>query len=113
MYTRAILIFPAFWTFVAMPALCEGGLLLHVCSQHDSDGCGHESDCHDDPCAKFIADRGRSGARGDLPDWVQQPVASPEPIAVADLDFAERFVFSLDRSHAVPPEPHITLPLLI
>ncbi len=110
---RAILIFAAFWSFVAMPVLCEGGLLLHACSQHDSEGCGHESDCQDDPCAKFVADRGRSGPRGGLPDWVQQPVASPEAIPTADLDLAERFVAPLDRLFAPQPQTHVTLPLLI
>lgn len=113
MYSRAVLIFAAFWSFVAMPVLCEGGLLLHACSQHDSDGCGHESDCHDDPCAKFVADRGRSGARGDLPDWVQQSVASPEPIVEADLLFAERFGSPVDGSLVPSLELKLILPLLI
>lgn len=110
---RGIVIFAAFWSFVAMPALCEGGLLLHACSQHDSQGCGHESDCHDDPCAKFIAHRGSSGARGDLPDWVQQPIASPEPIAATVLEVAGQFNSPLDRILAPTPAPHVTLPLLI
>lgn len=112
MYIRAFLILTAFWAFVAMPALCEGGLLLHLCSQHDSSDCGHESDCHDDPCAKFIADRGRSGPRADSID-LMHPIACPEPIAPAGLDFVERFFAPLDRLLVPLPEPHITLPLLI
>lgn len=112
-YVDKIVLFAAFWSFVAMPALCEGGLLLHACSQHDSTDCGHESGCHDDPCGKFISDKGRPGPRGDAPSWVQPVVASPEPIIDADRIGPARTNWIIDPLLAPHLELHRTLLLQI
>ncbi|MEK6675955.1 MAG: hypothetical protein AABZ47_09920 [Planctomycetota bacterium] len=50
------------WTFVVMPALCVGGVLMHPCDcphtgdldHQDKEGCGHESECATDPCGDVV-----------------------------------------------------------
>lgn len=52
----------ASWALVALPALCTGGVLLHLCdcphsegsSHQDDEGCGHESECATDPCGTVV-----------------------------------------------------------
>jgi len=63
MLGRTVLILTAVWSLVAMPTLCETSLLSHACTQHDSDSCGHESDCGDDPCAQFASAQPPSTSR--------------------------------------------------
>lgn len=53
MFMKSLCISAALWSFIAAPALCEGGFLPHACESHSSQGCGHEDDCNNDPCAQF------------------------------------------------------------
>ncbi|TWT45851.1 hypothetical protein RAS1_22860 [Phycisphaerae bacterium RAS1] len=55
MLNRAVISFAVLWAFLAVPSLCGAGLLAHACQQHAANDCGHESDCSDDPCAKFVS----------------------------------------------------------
>jgi hypothetical protein len=42
------------WATVAAPALCQGGLLEHLCAPHPASDCEHETSCGDDPCTPMI-----------------------------------------------------------
>lgn len=54
---RSTLLFAGVWTFVALPALCTSGILVHACDCESSTGCGHETECADDPCASVALAR--------------------------------------------------------
>ena len=41
----------ALWLIgTALPALCSGGFLSHICREHSTAGCEHEEACYEDPC---------------------------------------------------------------
>ena len=52
-----ILLFAGVWTFVALPSLCTLGVLVHACDCESPTGCGHETECADDPCASVATPR--------------------------------------------------------
>lgn len=52
-----IVLFAGVWTFSLLPALCTAGVLVHPCDCESNDGCGHESECSDDPCASVAPPR--------------------------------------------------------
>lgn len=52
-----IVLFAGVWTFALLPALCTAGALVHPCDCESNDGCGHESECSDDPCASVAPPR--------------------------------------------------------
>lgn len=54
---RLIVLFAGVWTFVALPSLCTSGVLVHACDCESSTGCGHETECADDPCASVAPPR--------------------------------------------------------
>ena len=42
------------WAFLAVPALCIGGVLLHACQCADVGDCAHEVACAEDPCGDLV-----------------------------------------------------------
>ena len=54
---RLMVLFAGVWTFVALPSLCTSGVLVHACDCESSTGCGHETECADDPCASVAPPR--------------------------------------------------------
>lgn len=46
---RSITLLSAFWAF-SIPMLCTSGVLVHPCDCESPTGCGHETECSDDPC---------------------------------------------------------------
>ncbi len=82
---RATSVFLASWALLALPALCAAGVIGHTCDcvsesacvcqtddGHDS-GCGHESECPDDPCSIHVV---RPERQNDNTAPVLLPVAS-------------------------------------
>jgi len=102
------------WASVAMPCLCTAGWFTHPCESHETDGCGHESDCPDDPCAKFTSAPFPAGSRlgqSHSDNSLLQPV-----FFVPTIDFAQparnsRFEIGSRIEHLLTPGAF--LPLLI
>jgi len=114
MLVRTIILAAAIWSFGVTPALCEGGMLTHKCGQHDSEGCGHEGDCHDDPCAQITSGTMRVGVRASWIGSVPQQLAVV-PVALQTSHFVPSAV-SVLSPRATPQEqlaPGPRLPLLI
>ena len=86
---RWVNLMAAVWGLFIVPTLCTGGLIVHQCEdehpspchptqeKEDTSGCGHESDCSDDPC-HIVGLRGF--ARQD-----QQPITSFAGLTVSTL----------------------------
>ena len=135
MLSRKLILVPACWAFVAMPALCMGGVLGHpcevaaaCCSHEGRDGggvgcdlqgsCQHENDCHNDPCQLFVAAKD-GGARCSGRDTFAVPprIDCPLPSALAVMpDIVGRPVRPVcGGSPALPATPRhqSDLPLLV
>lgn len=70
------------WALVIMPALCEGGVLLHPCHCGHIEECGHEAECATDPCGMVVT---RPNNTQDVTlDLHSGEVLSPLPITVID-----------------------------
>ena len=139
---RNSILVSACWAFVAMPALCMGGILGHPCETpsqccgHEGpddggagcdgpDSCSHESDCWNDPCRLFVAARnggpgwGQPGSDGDREVFeVQLRIDGAVPLASADLPLIShvRSHWPSHRGCAAPralPCHESDLPLLI
>ena len=110
---RTITLLCAVWAF-SIPSLCTSGLLVHPCDCESPAGCGHETECSDDPCnVTFIVQNGSSARTFDLYELVAVPLDDAPLVAVeATLrSFALRFAEPpgpFDRPHA-----ESDLPLLI
>lgn len=113
MSRRAVIVLASLWAFLVVPNLCTIGWLTHACNQHASDSCGHESDCHDDPCAKFTS-AGAMSSRATSLDSPHLPVGVILLDTIADD--------ALPTPHPIPqphpprtiaPAPGNRLPLLI
>lgn len=74
-----ILLFAGVWSFVALPALCVSGVLVHACDCESSTGCGHETECADDPCASVAPLREETADDQLVSLLVDTPL---EPLAV-------------------------------
>lgn len=48
---RVIRLFVILWHFAALPALCQYGVLEHLCPEDASATCSHEEGCSSDPCS--------------------------------------------------------------
>ena len=109
---RTIVIFASLWTFFGVPHLCMTGMISHPCDQHGSQDCEHESDCSDDPCAKFTATNPKL-LRPASVDRVDQPLlAVYEP--VIDLAVASpHLVPPLHPPRPISPATGDRLPLLV
>lgn len=113
MSRRAVIILASLWTFLVVPNLCTTGMLTHACGKHASDGCGHESDCNDDPCAKFTP-AGLMSFRATWLDSAHQPVAVILPNALADGNLpAPHLIPQPHPPRGTAPAPGNHLPLLI
>lgn len=113
MNRRAAIILATLWAFLVVPNLCTIGLLTHACGKHASDGCGHESDCHDDPCAKF-APSGATPLRATWLDSLHLPVAVVLLDARPDGDLpTPHLAPQPNPPRTIAPEPGNRLPLLI
>lgn len=113
MRRRAVIMVASLWAFLAVPNLCLFGLLSHACGNHASDGCGHESDCHDDPCAKFTSGNA-TPLRGMSLDSLQPPLAVTLIDALADDVLPTQHVSPQPHPPRVStPAPGSCLPLLI
>lgn len=93
---RAAIIVASLWAFLVVPHLCTTGVLSHACAKHTSDDCSHESDCNDDPCAKFVS-AGATPFRTTWLDSLHHAVAVTLPDALADG--------ALPTPHLIP-HPH-------
>ncbi len=98
---RKLILVPACWAFVAMPALCMGGVLGHpcevaarCCTHEGPDGggvgcdlqgsCQHEGDCRNDPCQLFVAARDSAARCSSRDTFVVPPCTDcPLPSALA------------------------------
>jgi hypothetical protein len=77
---------------VATPVLCIDGLISHPCECGDEIGCGHETDCSDDPCnVTVIVQNGSSVRAFDLSELVTSPLDNAPLVAVE----ATRYRFTL------------------
>lgn len=52
------------WHFAAMPALCQSGVLEHLCPDDASAACSHEEDCSSDPCADSSMSAAKDASQG-------------------------------------------------
>jgi len=103
----------ACWAF-SVPLLCTSGALVHPCDCESPTGCGHETECSDDPCAVTVIVQNGSSIRAfDLSDLVAAPLDDASLVAVEAMECS----FSL---HLVDPpgqchRPHADsdVPLLI
>lgn len=93
---HALIILATLWTFLVVPNLCTIGMLPHACEKHASEGCGHESDCGADPCAKF-ASSGTTSLRG-------APLDSAQPPLVASV--LDTVAYGAHSSPDLTPQPH-------
>lgn len=90
------------WSFVGLPVLCEAGELAHACECAPDAQCGHEDDCHDDPCAGIMASQPprvrHEFAVTSLPliahqDFVNGPEVVSVTLAVFDVPIAATLPF--------------------
>ena len=123
------IVFPV-WALLLTPILCTGGYLLHACEceieqcceesekNHHEGGCGHDSDCPNDPCGAIIAsvsksDQTRSADADNeisTSSFAWADVASPATACVS----RDAFDRSDGRSGRIRLACHISdLPLLI
>ena len=110
-------------SLVVVPALCMGGVITHVCEcdeaplsgthsedehEHDSDsGCGHESDCADDPCENLVVrlDRHADDVTADLQSPVPCELLPVLAIVHGDIQAVRINDFGL------PPSKHLPFPI--
>lgn len=100
------------WSVLAVPAMCMGGILEHACLPHESDDCGHEDACVDDPCSTVLIrteDGPGAGIAADLV-WAIEAVEI-EPCGLARTNSCLDLFFRL-RSGGLP-FPVSDVPLLI
>jgi hypothetical protein len=114
------------WALLAMPTLCEAGVLTHNCvcdasvrCEHSTDcghsfgGCRHEGGCSDDPCSRLTVRVERSTENSLLSFR-----AADAPISHAASEITLLLAVSL-RAHILAAtgaevvHPTINLPLLI
>lgn len=113
MNRRALIMLASLWTLLVAPNLCTIGMLTHACEEHDSDGCGHETDCSDDPCAKS-ASPGFLALRATWQDAAHQPLDAVRPDALAPRALpAARLKPQPHPPRGTSPAPGEGLPLLI
>ncbi len=66
-----------FWAFLLAPALCAAGVLVHECDCGESDACGHEEECCDDPCSTDTLRPADSRTVLDKMPTLKDPVSLP------------------------------------
>ena len=65
------------WAFLLAPALCAAGVLVHECDCGESDACGHEEECCDDPCSTDTLRPADSRTVLDKMPTLKDPVSLP------------------------------------
>ena len=80
------------WGFLAVPALCVSGALLHPCECGAAIGCAHEEQCSEDPCIDLLV------LPGTASDHLQTAVVASSACSFWPLFF--------------PETPAVVLPLL-
>ncbi|GJM24703.1 MAG: hypothetical protein DHS20C16_11180 [Phycisphaerae bacterium] len=133
--TKILAIFVAVASFLAVPAMCMGGMISHACEcaseiaclcetdcEHEPDGghdgghdgdCRHEGGCADDPCSVRVVLTQR---QGDDVVTVSQPIISNMIILTAVSQTSTRLVRAGTHEWAggiTLPLPPSDLPLLI
>ncbi len=122
---RRLVISAVLTAYLAVPVLCIGGVVLHVCEcateadcacdahDHHESGCNHESGCSDDPCSRQVI-------RPERPNSDLVPMPQSAVGCVVALDAEIRAVARMVRFHSADsgPAKHLVrppgaLPLLI
>ena len=110
---RILSLLSACWAF-SVPLLCTSGMLVHPCDCESPTGCGHETECSDDPCNVTVIVQNGSSVRGfDHSEFVSAPLDDAPLVAVEAMgcSFTLRLVESPgDDNH---PYADSDLPLLI
>ncbi len=71
---RTITLLSALWAF-SIPVLCTAGVLVHPCDCESPTGCGHETECSDDPCnVTVIVQNGSSHRVFEHSEFVAVPL---------------------------------------
>ena len=79
---QSVTLFSACWAF-SVPLLCTSGTLVHPCDCESPTGCGHETECSDDPCnVTVIVQNGSSVRSLDPSELVAAPPVDAPLVAV-------------------------------
>mgnify|MGYP001594619423 FL=1 len=103
----------ACWAF-SIPLLCTSGMLVHPCDCESPTGCGHETECSDDPCnVTVIVQNGSSIRAFNLSELVAAPLDDAPLVAVEAMpcSFTLRLVEPPGQDNR--PYADSDLPLLI
>ena len=87
------------WALVALPMVCETGVMEHLCQCVLGSVCEHESECESDPC-NVVVIRLEHGPHQDL------PTAGVCIAAAAAFDLDEAAAFA-GGSAALPSDPNL------
>lgn len=110
---QSLTLLSACWAFT-VPLLCTSGVLVHPCDCESASGCGHETECSDDPCNVTFIVQNCSTVRGfDLSELVAAPLDDAPLIAVEATfcSFTLHFAEPPGQDHR--PYADSILPLLI
>ena len=110
---QTVTLLSACWAF-SIPLLCTAGVLVHPCDCESPTGCGHETECSDDPCSVTVIVQNGSSVRAfDHSELVAVPLDHAPLVAVEAMlrSFTLRLAEPPGQFHR--PYADSGLPLLI